>query len=89
MNFFIWSCSSKPADSSKNTNGAALPSIIGISGPFTSTYALSIPSPAIADMRCSMVDILVSPEVRQVDNEVSPTFSAEAFISTTGSKSTL
>jgi hypothetical protein len=40
-------------------------------------------------MRCSMVEILVSPEVRQVDNEVSPTFSAEAFISTTGSKSTL
>ena len=36
-----------------------------------------------------MVEILVSPDIKQVDNEVSPTFSAEAFISTTGSKSTL
>ena len=63
--------------------------MIGISAAFTSTYALSIPSPAIADSRCSTVDIFTSFQVKDVDIVVSPTFSALALISTIGSKSTL
>jgi hypothetical protein len=47
--------------------------MIGISGPSTSIRQLSIPSPAIADKRCSIVDILWSPEPRVVDNVVKPT----------------
>ncbi len=48
-------CSSMPADCSRNTNGAALPSMIGTSAAVSSTNALSIPSPAKADIRCSTV----------------------------------
>ena len=42
-------CSSMPADCSRNTNGPALPSMIGTSAAESSTIALSIPSPAKAD----------------------------------------
>ena len=48
-----------------------------------------MPRPAMADIRCSTVEILTSFQVRDVDIVVSPTFSALAFISTTGSRSTL
>ena len=51
-------CSSMPADCSKNTNGAALPSMIGTSAAVRSTNALSMPRPAIADIRCSTVPTL-------------------------------
>ena len=50
-------CSTMPADCSRNTNGPALPSMIGSSGPATSTCRLSMPSPASADIRCSTVEI--------------------------------
>ena len=51
-------CSSMPADCSRNTNGAALPSMIGTSDAVRSTNALSMPRPAIADIRCSTVPTL-------------------------------
>ena len=46
-----------PADCSRNTNGPALPSMIGSSGPATSTCRLSMPRPASADIRCSTVEM--------------------------------
>ena len=48
-------CSSMPADCSRKTNGAALPSMIGTSAAVRSMNALSIPKPAKADIRCSTV----------------------------------
>ena len=50
-------CSRMPAHSIRNANGAALPSMMGISGPLISTRALSMPRPAKAAIRCSMVRI--------------------------------
>ena len=50
-----------PADCSRNTNGPALPSMIGTSAAVTSTQALSMPSPANADSRCSTVEMRASP----------------------------
>ena len=55
INFFIPSCSSSPADCKRKTNGPALPSIIGTSGPSSLIMQLSIPRPAIAERRCSIV----------------------------------
>ena len=52
------SCSTTPAHSIRNTNGAALPSMIGISGPLISTIALSTAQPDSAAIRCSMVPTL-------------------------------
>ena len=44
-----------PAHSIRETKGAALPSMIGISGPSTSISTLSILHPARAEVRCSIV----------------------------------
>jgi hypothetical protein len=52
--------------------------MIGISGPSTSIRQLSMPSPAIADKRCSIVDILYSLDPSVVDNVVKPTSLAVA-----------
>ncbi len=52
-------CSTRPADASKATNGLALPSPAGISGPSTSMRRLSSPKPATAAIRCSTVWIRV------------------------------
>ena len=50
------SCSvRRPASWIRYTNGAALPSMIGTSGWFNSTTALSIPRLASAASRCSTV----------------------------------
>ena len=48
-------CCTRPADASSVTNGFALPSSAGISGPSTSMSRLSTPSPMAAAMRCSTV----------------------------------
>src|SRR6266487_4535141 len=45
-----------PASSIACTKGAALPSMIGASGPSSSTMALSTPSPHSAAMMCSIVE---------------------------------
>ena len=55
MKRFALPCSSMPADCSRKTNGPALPSMIGTSSAERSTYALSIPKPANADIKCSTV----------------------------------
>ena len=73
INFLGTSCSTTPADWIKNTKGAALPSIIGTSGLVNSTYTLSIPKPANADIKCSTVETLTSPSFNAVDKRVSPT----------------
>ena len=82
-------CSSIPADCNRKTNGPALPSIIGTSGPSRWTKRLSIPNPAIADKRCSTVETFTSLAIKVVDKVVSPTFSGQALISTEGSTSVL
>ena len=87
INCFAASCSIIPADCTKNTKGLALPSIIGISEAETSTNRLSIPNPARADIKCSMVDTRTSPLTSVVDNAVSPTFSGLAAMLTIGSRS--
>jgi hypothetical protein len=77
-----------PADCSRKTNGPALPSMIGISGPATSMWTLSIPSPASADIMCSTVEI-AAPSCLSVDERrVSPTCSASAGIAIGRSRST-
>ena len=78
INFFFSSWSAIPAAWRRKTKGPALPSMIGISGPSTSIRQLSMPSPAIADKRCSIVDILCSPDPSVVDNVVKPTSLAVA-----------
>ena len=45
-----------PARSMASTNGSALPSMIGTSGPSISIIALSMPSPASAASTCSAVE---------------------------------
>ena len=88
MNFFGASCSMMPADCSRKTNGAALPSMIGNSAASTSTHALSMPSPANADIRCSTVDIRTFPAAKVVAIVVSPTCPTSAGITTGGLTST-
>src|SRR5690625_167262 len=88
MNCFGASCSSMPADWMRKTKGPALPSMMGTSAALSSTQALSMPSPAMADSRCSTVETRTSPRTKVVDRVVSPTFSARAGISTIGSRST-
>ena len=44
------------------------------------TYALSIPSPAKADIICSIVDIRMFLDTRDVDKSTSPTFFSHALI---------
>ena len=72
------SCSTMPADCSRKTNGPALPSMIGISGPATSTCRLSMPRPASADMTCSTVEMLAPSTFSVDDSRVSPTWWALA-----------
>ena len=76
-----------PADCSRNTKGPALPSMIGTSDEERSTTALSMPSPAKAESRCSIVETLTSPWISVVPSVVSPTFSAVACMSTDSSRS--
>src|SRR5262245_37706991 len=52
--------------------------MIGTSGPPTSTYALSMPRPAKADIRCSIVAMREVPTPMHVDSRVSTTDSAVA-----------
>jgi hypothetical protein len=52
--------------------------MIGTSPELSSTMALSMPSPANADSRCSTVEILTSPSLTVVPSVVSETFSARA-----------
>ena len=76
------SCSTTPAHSIRNKNGAALPSMIGISGPSSSTTALSISAPANAAIRCSTVPIVVpSPFDRTVQSGEAIVFTQLARIS--------
>ena len=77
------SCSTIPAQSSRNTNGAAEPSRIGGSGPSTSTTALSMPQPASAAITCSTVPIRApSLSASTVARRVSTTRSKRAGMST-------
>ena len=55
----------------------------------TSTITLSIPKPANADIKCSIVAIWVSPSTKVVAKVVAPTLSTIALISTCGFKSIL
>ena len=48
------------------TNGAALPSMIGTSGLFSSTMTLSMPSAVRAASRCSTVSTDTASRVRPV-----------------------
>ena len=89
MNFFSASWSSSPADWIKKTKGLELPSIIGTSGPSTLIRQLSTPSPAIAESKCSIVEILTPSFTNAVDRLVSPTFSAIAGITRFSSTSVL
>ena len=52
-------CWTRPASESSATNGLALPSSAGISGPSTSISRLSTPNPETAAIRCSTVWIRV------------------------------
>src|SRR5690606_13681651 len=87
-------CSTMPTDWIRNTNDPADPSRMGISGAVTSTWRLSMPSPATAAMRCSTVATRTeasSPSSAAVSVEamrVSVTRSGRAAISTGGSRST-
>ena len=82
------SCSTMPADCSRKTNGAALPSMIGSSGPATSMCMLSMPRPAHADSTCSTVEIDTPSCFSDVERRVSPTWSASAGIDTDCARST-
>jgi hypothetical protein len=62
-----------PADWMRNTNGPALPSMIGTSAAPSSTMALSMPSPASADIRCSTVATRTPSLISVVPSMVSPT----------------
>src|SRR5258706_184251 len=62
----------------RNTKVPALPSMIGTSSPETSTYALSMPRPAKADMRCSTVETRVPSFSSTVASVVLPTLCARA-----------
>jgi hypothetical protein len=76
------SCSATPAHSMRKTNGAALPSMIGTSGPSSSTTTLSISAPASAAMRCSTVPMVSpSPLLKVVHSEDSTAFRQLAAIS--------
>ena len=76
-----------PADWIRNTNGPALPSMIGTSPAVSSMKRLSMPRPASADIRCSTVDTPASPAASVVPSVVSVTFVARAGMSTGGSRS--
>ncbi len=78
-----------PADWIRNTNGPALPSMIGTSEALRSTYRLSMPRPASADIKCSIVETRVpSSATSVVESAVSPTRLGSARISHTGVRST-
>lgn len=62
--------------------------MMGISSASTSTYRLSMPSPAQADIRCSTVDTRVPSFCSTEARRVSPIALAVAGISTAGSRST-
>ena len=66
----------------RQTNGAAEPSTIGISGPSTSTRQLSIPMPSSAASTCSTVEMRAVPTPTLVESIVSTTRSLRAGIST-------
>ncbi len=81
-------CSSMPALCSRNTKDAAEPSRIGTSSAVMSTYRLSMPRPAQADIRCSTVCTL-APPLEMVDaRRVSVTASADIGMSTGSGRST-
>ena len=88
MNFLAAFCSSIPADWMRKTKGAAEPSRMGTSGASRSTQALSMPNPAKADIRCSMVPTLTPSRSRQEHIRVSPTIRAWAGKSTGSGRST-
>ena len=86
MNFFAAGCSSMPADCSRNTKAAALPSMIGASGPSISTMQLSTPRPHSADMMCSTVETNTpDPSPSTVASSVAVTARAVARSSRSGS----
>lgn len=62
--------------------------MMGISSASTSTYKLSMPSPAQADIRCSTVDTRAPSFCSTEARRVSPMALAVAGISTAGSRST-
>ena len=80
-------CNSIPALCNKKTKDAADPSKMGTSSAVMSTYRLSIPKPAQADIRCSTVCTLASPCDKVEAKRVSVTAFAETAISTTWGKS--
>ena len=59
-------CSTTSALSIKDTNGAALPSMIGTSGPSISIRALSMAHPERAAIRCSTVPTVTPSELPTV-----------------------
>ena len=61
-------CSTVPAHSIRRTNGWALPSIAGTSGPLISTSTLSISQAASAAIRCSIIrTVAATPATRHGD----------------------
>ncbi|CAN8140951.1 hypothetical protein THIOSC15_2620002 [uncultured Thiomicrorhabdus sp.] len=92
INCLAASCRFRPADCNKNTKCDELPSIIGTSSEVMSIKILSIPIPAIADIKCSIVAILwissFSWLTMVVHRVVSPTICGATLNSITGSRST-
>ena len=78
----------RPVASMAATNSAALPSMIGISGPSISTSTLSRPRPAQADIRCSMVATEAeAPSPMTVHSSVALTLVCLAWMSCEGASS--
>jgi hypothetical protein len=63
--FLAAACSAIPADCTRKMNGPALPSMMGLRRG-ESTYALSTPKPANADIKCSTVATLAESRSRQM-----------------------
>ena len=76
-----------PADCSKNTKDEAEPSKMGTSSAVMSTYRLSSPKPAQADIRCSTVNTLAEPTEMVDARRVSVTAVADTGMSTGKGKS--
>jgi hypothetical protein len=76
-----------PAERIRYTNGAALPSITGSSGPSISIRMLSMPSRTARASRCSTVPTVASPRPSLVASAVETTSLERAGISTGSPKS--
>ena len=77
-----------PACVIASTKLSALPSMMGTSGPLMSTWALSMPQPYRAAIRCSMVETAAWPLPMVVESRVLTTLAAVASMEIAGERST-